>query len=86
MIQFTYTGPLGNHGGESRFPLSCNNGRSGGRTTKLSKKKGGGFALETTPGPGRVGRGGRRGLMRAAMIDDQLLKSAFRSGIGLVRI
>ena len=30
MIQFTYTGPLGNHGGESRFPLSCNNGWSGG--------------------------------------------------------
>ena len=35
MIQFTYTGPLGNHGGESRFPLFCSNGRSGGRTTKL---------------------------------------------------
>ena len=39
MIQFTFTGPNGNHGGESRFPPSCNHGRSGGHTTKLFKKK-----------------------------------------------
>ena len=57
MIQFTDTGPLGNHGGESRFPLSCNNGRSGGRTTLSKNNNNNKFIVFNMAGRSR-GRGG----------------------------
>ena len=39
LIQFTHTGPMGNPGGESRSPPSCNTDGVVTFTTKFSKKK-----------------------------------------------